>query len=342
LDELLIRTVNMSVSFAPTTPTTPINVKRLPKRGRHDRGSDSSVDGELSYLDLDTGSILLTRKPIETPLLSAKTIDTILFKLAGLETSLKKLDKLDEIEVQMKTFTNRVERVETRLDKTENESKELQKAVTFLSEQYDTAKTKTDKVTELEKQVEKSKAENEAIRQTVTDLMDMNKKLKEELLDIKCRDMRDNLVFTNISQSADENIEAVLREFLATKLNISDVSIERAHRIRPKQHGARDRSRPLPIVAKFSFFKEREKIRTSGRLLAGTNFSIQEQFPEEIEKRRKPLYPMLRQARKERKRAALVKDRLFVDGKEVRPPTGQPTQFTAGEQARAGTNTGHN
>ena len=144
-------------------------------------------------------------------MLSAKTIDTILFKLAGLETSLKKLDKLDEIEVQMKTFTNRVERVETRLEKTENESKVLQKAVTFLSEQYDTAKTKTDKVTELEKQVEKSKAENEAIRQTVTDLMDMNKKLKEELLDIKCRDMRDNLVFTNINQSADENTEAVLR-----------------------------------------------------------------------------------------------------------------------------------
>jgi len=118
-------------------------------------------------------------------MLSAKTIDTILFKLAGLETSLKKLYKLDdEIEVQMKTFTNRVERVGTRLEKTENESKELLKAVTFLSDQYDTVKTKTDKVTELEKQVEKSKAENETIRQTVTDLININTNIKEELLDI--------------------------------------------------------------------------------------------------------------------------------------------------------------
>jgi len=154
--------------------------------------------------------------------------------------------------------------------------------------------------------------------------------------------MRDNLVFTNINKWADENTEDVLREFLATKFNIADVSIERAHIIRSKQQGVRDRSRPLPIVVKFSFFKERKKIQTSGRLLAGTNFSIQEQFPEEIEQRRKPLYPMLRQARKERKRDTLVKDRLFVDGKEVRPPTGQSTQFTAGGQARAVTNIEHN
>lgn len=331
----------MSIKFASSTPSTPINVKRLPKRGRHDRGSDSSVDGELSYLDLDTGGITLSRRQPEAPSISTKQIDTILSKLSALEKScvnLKKLDKLDGIEAKMNTITNKMAQLEKRLDKTELENKELQKSVTFLSDQYDTVKTKTDKVTELEKQVASSKAENEAIKQTVTDIMDMNKQLKEELLDIKCRDMRDNLVFTNINQAADEDTEAVLREFLASKLNIDNVSIERAHRIRPKQT-IRDRSRPLPIVAKFSFFKEREKIRKSGRLLAGTNYSIQEQFPEEIEQRRKPLYPMLRQARKEKKRAALVKDRLFIDGQEVRPPTGQST---SGGPRRVGNNPGHN
>ena len=61
-------------------------------------------------------------------------------------------------------------------------------------------------------------------------------------------------------------------------------------------------------------------IRFSGRLLAGTNYSIQKQFPDEIERRRKPPYPILRQARRNQQRAVLVSDRLYVDGREVRAP----------------------
>ena len=55
-------------------------------------------------------------------------------------------------------------------------------------------------------------------------------------------------------------------------------------------------------------------------MLKGTNFSIQEQFREEIEKRRKPLYPLLKAARQADKKASLVKDRLYVEGKEVLAP----------------------
>ena len=81
---------------------------------------------------------------------------------------------------------------------------------------------------------------------------------------------------------------------------LTDIKIERAHRIRQRagryHEGPR---RPAPIVAKFSFFKDRETIRKSGRLLKGTNYSIQEQFPEVIAQKRKPLYPNLRQARRD-------------------------------------------
>ena len=81
---------------------------------------------------------------------------------------------------------------------------------------------------------------------------------------------------------------------------LTDIKIERAHCIRQRagryHEGPR---RPAPIVAKFSFFKDRETIRKSGRLLKGTNYSIQEQFPEVIAQKRKPLYPNLRQARRD-------------------------------------------
>ena len=55
-------------------------------------------------------------------------------------------------------------------------------------------------------------------------------------------------------------------------------------------------------------------------MLKGTNYGIQEQFPYEIEERRKPLYPLLRSARRNRQKATLVKDKLYVDGKEVSVP----------------------
>ena len=44
---------------------------------------------------------------------------------------------------------------------------------------------------------------------------------------------------------------------------------------------------------------------------------MHEQFPKEVEQRRQPLYPLFRQARKDKKKATMVKDRLFVEGKEI-------------------------
>lgn len=61
--------------------------------------------------------------------------------------------------------------------------------------------------------------------------MEIKKQLKEEMFDLECRNMRENLIFTNISQSADEDTEAVLLHFLSTKLNIRDEGIESVQRI---------------------------------------------------------------------------------------------------------------
>lgn len=107
-------------------------------------------------------------------------------------------------------------------------------------------------------------------------------------------------------------------------MNITDISVERVHRIRQKPPKPGQAVRPRIIVAKFTFFKDRERVRKSGKMLKGTNYGIQEQFPSEIETRRKPLYPLLRQARREDKKAVLVKDRLFVEGKEVSAPQKVP------------------
>ncbi|WAR22664.1 hypothetical protein MAR_016638 [Mya arenaria] len=130
--------------------------------------------------------------------------------------------------------------------------------------------------------------------------------------------MRDNLVFTNIVKvmktcSTDElyeDTETVLTEFLSSKLNLYSFQFERVHRMPSNRNP--QRNAPRPIVAKISFFNEREEVHPSWYMLNGTTFGISEQFPEEIEMKR------ILHSRGQKKHTILVRDRLFVDGRQVR------------------------
>lgn len=310
---------------ASSTPKTPATGRRqAPKRLRHDRESSSSVDDELSYLDLDTGRVLSTKRHQDTVTLSATQFDSLISKLSVLETcctKLDKLDKLDSIEASVSTLACKLTRLEEKVKENESKVTDIEKCVSFVSDQCDSVNKRLDNTVELEKSVRLAREENAELRRTLEQMKLVNTDLKEDILDIKSRNMRDNLIFTNIPERQAEDTEQVLVDFLSTKLNINNVKIERAHRMKQRtDRNTQGPPAPRPIVAKFSFFKDREAIRKSGRLLANTNYSIREQFPEEIERRRKPLYPLLRQARKNKQRAVMVKDRLFVDGHEVRAP----------------------
>ena len=306
----------------------------MAKRFRPDSGSDTStLDESLSYLDLDTGNILeKTTSPNSSSkgvILPAKTYDALMKKLNHIDTSLSKLDKLDKldnIEKAVRKINDRVDNVEKRLEKNESVVSAVEKSSQFMSNKYDDMKKESDAEKETVKKIVETvsevQTETDDIRSTLTEALKVNSELKEELLDLKSRSMRDNLIFRNIEEKKDENTEEVLKKFLSDHLKMNNISFERVHRMREKQTGANRHSakKPKLIVAKFNFFKERERVRKSAKMLKGTNFSIQEQFPEEIEKRRKPLYPLLKAARQADKRASLVKDRLYVEGKEVLPP----------------------
>ena len=81
-----------------------------------------------------------------------------------------------------------------------------------------------------------------------------NKKLKEEIVDLQFRSMRDNLIFVNISEERLENpdiTEKLLLKFLEESLHmpadeVAEIKFERAHRSGPTE------KKPRNIVAKFS------------------------------------------------------------------------------------------
>ena len=81
-----------------------------------------------------------------------------------------------------------------------------------------------------------------------------------------------------------------------------------------KQRGTKARA----IVAKFNYFPDRERVLSNAKKLKGTNLAISEQFPEEIVKIRKRLFPEYKKARAEGRRAKLVGDKLYIDGQLFR------------------------
>lgn len=111
--------------------------------------------------------------------------------------------------------------------------------------------------------------------------------------------MRDNLIFEGIVETQEENTEEVLREFLKSEMGITvEPQFQRVHRL-----GKRVQGRHRPIIAKFVLFKERENVRKAApSKLVGKPFGINEQFPKEINDRRKLLYPHYKQANVSEKR----------------------------------------
>ncbi|XP_062570261.1 uncharacterized protein LOC134232323 [Saccostrea cucullata] len=188
---------------------------------------------------------------------------------------------------------------------------EAEMSAKSISDMFDGVKHTAEK--ELKQLKDDSRKRDEELNSSVHTLKKKNVELQESITDLRSRSMRDNLVFCGIPEKRNENCEVVLRNFIKDKMKIYDyISFERVHRMGKFEEF---NTKPRNIVAKFSFFQDREYVRSQApRKLKGTHVWVNEQYPPEVEEQRKKLYPVIRQARKEHRRVKLVKDTLYVDG----------------------------
>jgi len=71
--------------------------------------------------------------------------------------------------------------------------------------------------------------------------------------------MRDNLLFTGITEQVNKDTEQIITEIINQKMGIQrPIKFERVHRMGKKNTDTR---RPRAIVAKFSYFKDREVVK---------------------------------------------------------------------------------
>ncbi|VDI59295.1 Hypothetical predicted protein [Mytilus galloprovincialis] len=134
--------------------------------------------------------------------------------------------------------------------------------------------------------------------------------LYDRHIDLQTRSMRENLIFTGIPlHDKDEHMEQtekIIENSMIEQLKLNrPAEYERAHRFgRAYVERNRDGSVKFatkPIVCRFRNFKERETVRKAARELRGAGFGISEQFPKEINDRRKTLWPFFQEARRQKK-----------------------------------------
>lgn len=95
------------------------------------------------------------------------------------------------------------------------------------------------------------------------------------------------------------------------KVNVDNSDFEAVYRMGKKQE-KKDR----PVMVKLFSVKTKNDIIKARSTLKGTKIVISEDFPKEINDKRKELYPAMMAAKQQNKKAFIKVDKLMVDGKE--------------------------
>lgn len=244
-----------------------------------------------------------------------KKLSEICDKLASVDLLTEKISSFDNT---MKNLAKSVETVTKRVD-------DIEKGMQFINETYESNKNDVKEVKTLLNEIKTDNLEmNENVGQLKTEL----KELHDRHIDLQTRSMRENLIFSGIPM-ADKNEESdeterILDHFMYRHLKMDEIgAYQRAHRF-GKEYEVKDKSGKVKymtksIVCRFQNFKERERVRKLAKELKGTVYGISEQFPKEINDKRKDLWPQYQEARRQRRKVFFKRDRLFVDGSEVFP-----------------------
>lgn len=224
---------------------------------------------------------------------------------------LARLDNMDKRLSQLDAIQNSVRGIEIHVSKLEEKISSVEGKVTAieLSRDYDskTIEVLENRHTEIDILLRRM--------QTVqNEQQERDAQFNSDMTDLKCRSMRDNLVFYNIPEEKDEDCAQTILGFIEEEMKVKDarreIKLHRAHRM-----GQYSTNKLRPIVAKFTYFPDREKVRKAANVLGGTKFGVSQQFPKEVQEKRRTLVPIMKKAKADGKEAYIVVDKLFINGK---------------------------
>ena len=121
-------------------------------------------------------------------------------------------------------------------------------------------------------------------------------KLSEKTLSMETHSRRENLKFDGIKESRGEDcFKTIKQTLIAMDEEFEIISLDRVHRLGPYKPNRE--SDPRTVIVKFTHYVDRERVWSKRNSLKGTHTWVKEDYPREIEQRRKKLWPFLRAAR---------------------------------------------
>ena len=150
-----------------------------------------------------------------------------------------------------------------------------------------------------------------------------NKSLQQRIIDIDGQSRRSNLILDGIPEASpaeketfNDCIKKVQDVF--TKMGVSEpqqIRFERCHHLGPAQRptppGATP-PKPRPIIFKFHYFGDRQRVWSAKKELKETDFFIREDFPKEVVERRRQLLPIQKAAVSQGHESYLIVDKLHI------------------------------
>lgn len=267
-------------------------------------------------------------------------------RLAHIENQVLKIDQVQkdmtsltsqvhQLEHEMKNIDVKYREISDSVSNVIRQSNEMEKGAQALSDMYDDVKSCLDQnnitLANLKAIDDKHVVDTTKVLDELKELRSERSNLKDLVTDLQCRSMKNNLIFHGLQgENPGEDTEAKLRDFLYYELGIdSHIDFGNVHRFGRFVNG-----KHRPIVARFIHHKDLELVRDSSSKLRGSSYWINEQFPAEIEDRRRKLYPVLKQYRSEGSRVKLVRDRLYINGKLYQDATSEGTTDTSRPKQR--------
>lgn len=184
----------------------------------------------------------------------------------------------------------------------------------------------------LQRQVNALAEDNEQMGRESHETKEKIKRLEAKLEDAESRSRRNNLIFHGLPKSKPdetwEECEMAVKEVINKHLNISDdLKFDRAHRLRSSKG-------PPPIIVRFTYFKDKERVLKERTKLKDTNIFVNEDFTMSVRDTRRKLAPFLNWFRADGKRASLVFDHLIVDGERFNLDPSTQTIFSTRRSLR--------
>ncbi|CAH3186657.1 unnamed protein product, partial [Porites lobata] len=216
--------------------------------------------------------------------------------------------RLTAIEDNTKIREERILNLEARLDEAQVEIQALKKQLREVDKTVNNTKDSLEFI----------QGEHDDLVERVANCENEQSTCWDELTHLNIYSRRWNLIFYRVNESKDEDCFSLVRDVLTRNLNLPQDEVSNMKLCGAHRFGKPNRNRARPLIARFTFRADRDRVWKARYRLKNSRISMGEDLPKHIQEIRKNvLIPAMKKIKQETPshKASVIGDKLAVNGK---------------------------